>query len=55
MPVEQYTLEQQAAYLLENAVDASDYAAVRETVQGMGLDPDAIPHGAPPAGRARKK
>lgn len=50
---EAYTTERKAAFLLENAVDAKDYAAARESVRRMGLDPARIPHGRPP--RARKK
>jgi bifunctional DNA-binding transcriptional regulator/antitoxin component of YhaV-PrlF toxin-antitoxin module len=48
-----YTPELKAAFLLENAVDAADYARVRESVRSMGLDPAKIPHGKPH--RARKK
>jgi hypothetical protein len=33
--------------LLQNAVDAADYAAVRREVKKLGLDPDAIPHDRP--------
>jgi AbrB family looped-hinge helix DNA binding protein len=47
IPLETYTLEQKAAYLLENAVDDSDYEVARRAVKGMGLDPDAIPHARP--------
>jgi AbrB family looped-hinge helix DNA binding protein len=47
MPVEVYTPEQKAAFLLSNAVDAEDYARAREEVRGLGLDPDVIPHATP--------
>lgn len=47
VPVEIYTPERKAAFLLENAVDAGDYAAAREAVRAMGLDPDAIGHQRP--------
>jgi bifunctional DNA-binding transcriptional regulator/antitoxin component of YhaV-PrlF toxin-antitoxin module len=47
VPLETYTLEQKAAYLLENAVDDPDYEAARRAVRKMGLDPDAIPHARP--------
>jgi AbrB family looped-hinge helix DNA binding protein len=46
-PAVRYTREQQAAYLLENAIGAPDYAAARKAVRGMGLDPDAVPHSSP--------
>lgn len=51
MPTEVYTPERRAAFLLENAVDAGDYAAAREAVRAMGLDPDRIPHEPPAGGR----
>ncbi|QDV39519.1 AbrB/MazE/SpoVT family DNA-binding domain-containing protein [Tautonia plasticadhaerens] len=44
LPVEVYTPERKAQFLLSNAVDADDYAAARRAVQAMGLDPDAVPH-----------
>jgi len=51
---ETYTPKRQAAFLLENAVDAADYAAVRKTVRDMGLDPDRIPH-SPPRPKAKRR
>jgi AbrB family looped-hinge helix DNA binding protein len=47
LPVDVYTPERRAAFLLENATDAEDYARAREDVQRMGLDPDSIPHEKP--------
>ena len=47
LPVEIYSPEQQAGFLLENAVSTADYQAAREAVTRMGLDPDAIPHRRP--------
>lgn len=44
MPVEIYTPERRAEFLLSNAIDAADYARAVEEVQKMGLDPAAIPH-----------
>lgn len=49
VPVEIYAPQRQAAFLLENAVDAADYAAAREAVRAMGFDPDGIDHQAPGA------
>lgn len=47
LPVETYTPQRRAEFLLSNAVDAGDYRwAVRE-VRKMGLDPDEIPHQKP--------
>ncbi len=48
LPVEMYTPERRAAFLLENAVDVRDYARARVAVESMDLDPDAIPHEPPP-------
>jgi AbrB family looped-hinge helix DNA binding protein len=48
VPVEHYTPERQAEFLLNDAVDAPSYARARQAVQEMGLDPDAIPHERPP-------
>ncbi len=44
MPVEVYTPERRAEFLLSNAIDAEDYARAKEEVRKMGLDPIAIPH-----------
>ena len=45
--VDTYSLEEKAAFLLENAVDAEDYTRAVEAVQKMGLDPKAVPHTSP--------
>ena len=47
VPVEIYTLERKAEFLLENAVDAEDYAHAMEEVRKMGLYPEGIPHERP--------
>lgn len=47
VPIEIYAPERQAAFLLENAVDAKDYQRARRNVRAMGLDPDAVPHRRP--------
>jgi AbrB family looped-hinge helix DNA binding protein len=46
-PVEIYTPERKAQFLLTNAVDAADYAQSVAEVRAMGLDPDTIPHDKP--------
>ena len=46
-PVEIYSDEQIAQFLLSNAVDAADYEAARKDVQAMGLDPERILHRKP--------
>ena len=47
LPVETYTLERKAEFLLTNAVDAEDYAWAAKEVRRLGLDPDDIPHRPP--------
>jgi hypothetical protein len=47
VPVERYTPERKAEFLLNNAVDAADYRKARKQVRKLGLDPDAIPHRRP--------
>ena len=44
LPVETYTPERKAQFLLSNTIDAADYAGAVAMVRAMGLDPDAIPH-----------
>jgi AbrB family looped-hinge helix DNA binding protein len=43
-PIEIYTPERKAGFLLSNAVDEEDYQKAREAVHEMGLDPDEIEH-----------
>ena len=47
VPVEIYSSERKAEFLLSNAVDASDYRAAQAEVQRMGLDPSKVPHRKP--------
>src|SRR5215510_7561781 len=47
-PIEIYTPERKAQFLLMNAVDAVDYAEAVREVRNMGLEPDTIPHDKPP-------
>jgi len=47
LPIEIYSKERRAAFLLENAVDQEDYERARQEVRKMGRDPDAIPHESP--------
>ena len=49
VPLEVWSPERKASFLLENAVDNKDYAWARREVRRMGLDPDKIPHGRPKA------
>jgi len=47
-PMEVYTPERKAEFLLNNAVTPEDYAWAVKEVRKMGLDPKAIPHDPPP-------
>jgi AbrB family looped-hinge helix DNA binding protein len=47
VPVEMYSPQRRAEFLLSNAVDEQDYARAREAVREMGLDPDTIDHHRP--------
>ena len=44
LPVEIYTPERKAEFLLSNAVDARDYRAAVAEVKKMGLKPGSIRH-----------
>jgi AbrB family looped-hinge helix DNA binding protein len=47
VPVEVYTPERRAEFLLNNAIDAADYRRARSEVKRMGVDPDRITHHQP--------
>ena len=47
VPVEIYSPERKAEFLLSNAVGQEDYQAARAEVRRMGLDPSRIPHRKP--------
>jgi len=47
VPIETYSPERKAEFLLSNAVDAADYREARREVQRLGLNPDEIPHRRP--------
>jgi AbrB family looped-hinge helix DNA binding protein len=44
VPVERYTPERKAEFLLSNAIDQADYRKARKEVLKLGLDPDSIRH-----------
>ena len=52
LPVEIYTPERKAEFLLSNAVNAEDYRAAVAAVKRMGLEPASIPHHKPRKRRA---
>jgi bifunctional DNA-binding transcriptional regulator/antitoxin component of YhaV-PrlF toxin-antitoxin module len=47
VPVERYSPERKAEFLLSNAIDAADYRKARRAIRKLGLDPDLIPHRRP--------
>jgi AbrB family looped-hinge helix DNA binding protein len=47
VPVERYSAERKAEFLLANAIDADDYRKARKEVRKLGLDPDSVPHSRP--------
>lgn len=47
VPVEKYTPERKAEFLLSNATTRADYREARKEVKKLGLDPDSIPHRRP--------
>jgi AbrB family looped-hinge helix DNA binding protein len=47
VPVEKYSPERKAEFLLSTATNAEDYRQARKEVKKLGLDPDAIPHRRP--------
>ena len=47
LPMETYTPERRAEFLLSNATDAADYAAAVKAVKAMGLQPARIKHRKP--------
>jgi AbrB family looped-hinge helix DNA binding protein len=47
VPVEIYTPERKAEFLLSNAVDAKDYRDAQVAVRQMGVDPAKVRHKKP--------
>ena len=47
LPVESYSDQRKAEFLLSNAVDEEDYRWARAEVRKLGLDPDDVPHERP--------
>src|SRR5438270_9082445 len=46
-PVERYSPERKAEFLLSSATNEKDYERARKEVKRLGLDPDTIPHRRP--------
>jgi len=47
VPVEHYTPERKAEFILSNATSAEDYREARKAVRKLGLNPDSIQHQRP--------
>lgn len=47
VPIELYTAERKAEFILSNTVDADDYARAVEEVKALGIDPEAVAHTKP--------
>lgn len=47
LPIETYTPERRAEFLLSNAVDRADYTRAVREVRRLGLDPADVPHKKP--------
>ena len=44
LPVEVYSAERKAEFLLNNAVSPADYRRARQAVKALGIDPDQVKH-----------
>ncbi len=47
LPLERYTPQRKAEFLLNNAVTREDYAWALKEVKKLGIDPKTIPHDKP--------
>jgi AbrB family looped-hinge helix DNA binding protein len=47
LPVEMYTPERKAEFLLNSAITSKDYSWALKEVRKMGIDPKTIPHEKP--------
>ena len=47
VPIELYSAERKAEFILSNAVDAADYERAVDEVRSMGLEPGKIDHHKP--------
>ena len=47
VPIERYSPERRAEFLLSNAIDEADYRKARKEVRKLGVDPDSVPHRRP--------
>jgi AbrB family looped-hinge helix DNA binding protein len=47
VPVEHYTPERKAEFLLSNSITRADYLKARKEAKKLGVDPDSVPHRRP--------
>jgi AbrB family looped-hinge helix DNA binding protein len=47
IPVERYSPERKAEFLLSTATTPADYRRARKAVRSLGLDPDSVSHERP--------
>lgn len=47
VPVEKYSAERKAEFLLSTATNEKDYRAARREVKKLGIDPDSVRHRRP--------
>jgi len=47
VPVERYSPQRKAEFLLSTATTDADYRKARRAVRKLGLDPDSVPHRRP--------
>jgi AbrB family looped-hinge helix DNA binding protein len=47
MPLEEYSPQRKAEFILSTATSPADYRRVRKEVKGLGIDPDAVLHRRP--------
>jgi AbrB family looped-hinge helix DNA binding protein len=47
VPVERYSPERKAEFLLSTSTNDSDYRKARRAVRKLGVDPDLVPHRRP--------
>ena len=47
VPVERYTPQRKAEFLLSNATSETDYRKAQKEVRKLGLDPASVPHRKP--------
>jgi AbrB family looped-hinge helix DNA binding protein len=54
LPLEDYSPERRAEFLLSNAIDAGDYQVTLEEERKMGVDPSKVARHQPPRRRAKR-